>query len=46
PWPAGTFLNGDPGLPKVQSIEVQNAVLAPGAILKVNLKAKSASTKQ
>jgi len=46
PWPAGKFLNGDPGLPKVQSIEVQNAVLAPGATLKVNLKAKSASTKQ
>lgn len=45
-WPANTFLNGDPGLPKVQSVEVQNAVLAPGAILKVNLKAKSASTKQ
>lgn len=46
PWPANKFLNGDPGLPKVQSVEVQNAVLAPGATLKVNLKAKSASTKQ
>jgi hypothetical protein len=45
PWASTKTFNGDPGLPKVTLVEVQNAVLAPGGTLKLNIKAKSASTK-
>ena len=45
PWATGKLFSGDPGLPKVTLVEVQNAVLAPGGTLKINIKAKSASTK-
>jgi len=45
PWPSNKIFNGDPGLPKVELLEVQNAVVEPNGTIKFNFKAKSASAK-
>lgn len=45
PWPSNKIFNGDPGLPKVEMLEVQNSVVEPNGTIKINFKAKSASKK-
>jgi len=45
PWPSNKVFNGDPGLPNIEMVVIQNAVIAPNGILKVDFKAKSAKTK-
>jgi len=45
PWPSNKVFNGDPGLPKVEVVVLQNAVVAPNGTLKIDFKAKSARAK-